>query len=77
MDAELRRALQAELTPSFAVQDVDEFAADPVVAKYRNMITWSLIQIVRRAKVLKEERQFLEEATQSLLEGSGALPGME
>ena len=54
MESELFRALETELS-SFNVRDVDMYSNDEIVRKYKNMITWSLIQIVRRTKELKDE----------------------
>ena len=56
MESELFHALQQELS-SFNVREVDMYSNDETVRKYKNMITWSLIQIVRRTKELKDEEE--------------------
>lgn len=54
MNAELQRALQHELV-QFDARDITTYQSDKTVQKYTNMVTWSLLQIVRRTKELQTE----------------------
>ena len=54
MNTELQRALQNELV-QFDARDITMYQSDETVQRYTNMVTWSLLQIVRRTKELQNE----------------------